>query len=404
MSAIVRRWPGRSVISMRRAFLGPGMLATILQLVLATAPSVAAGRETPTPNGVDRNSPVDLGFSGIDSHERRVTARVGTTLAVEPTGLSRDLPPTPSITDASQLSAVSEMQFAYRLGWRRRYTWRLVVTVLIILAQGMLITKLLTQLRQRRLAERALQGHLIDATHASRLAIAGELTASIAHEIKQPLAAILSNTEAAEMVLQFDRDPRESLRPILADIRRDDLRASEVIRRLRALLARHEVEHSPTDLNAIVADACALLQGEAERRDVRIEKQQDSVAPIAGDRTQIQQVLINLIMNAMDAVAGVSGERRKIFVSVTSAEGYCTVRVRDLGEGIRTGELPKIFKSFYSSKRAGMGLGLSITRTIVESHGGFVKVTSRLGEGSEFLASFPSSHFTVQDLRTTGAT
>lgn len=278
-----------------------------------------------------------------------------------------------------------------------------LIVVLLALGQGVLITTLLVQLRRRRHAERELQSHLINATHSSRVAIAGELAASIAHEIKQPLAAILSNTEAAESLLQSHGNLRDLLWPILADIRRDDLRATEVIRRLRSLLARHEVERNPMDLNAAVADACALLHGEARRRGVRIEIRQDTVARILGDRIQIQQVLMNLIMNAMDAVEDLSEERRTIIVSVTSLAQCPTVQVCDLGHGIRASDLPKVFKSFYSSKRTGMGLGLSIARTIVESHGGFMEATSRFGEGSEFRASFPPFQSIAQALRIAGA-
>ncbi len=161
------------------------------------------------------------------------------------------------------------------------------------------------------MAERALQSGIVDATHASLLAVAPELTASIANEINQPLAAILSNTESAESLLKSeanlraDGSLRQSLRPILASIHRDDLRASEVIARLRAFLAKHEGAQEPTDLNAVVADACVLLRGEAADRRVRIEMRNDSGAQIIGDRIQIQQVLINLLNNAMDAVADV---------------------------------------------------------------------------------------------------
>jgi C4-dicarboxylate-specific signal transduction histidine kinase len=256
---------------------------------------------------------------------------------------------------------------------------------------------------RRRLAERTLQRHLIETTHASRLALAGELTASIAHEIKQPLAAILSNAETAEVILHSDQNLRNSLRPILADIRRDDIRASEVILRLRALLAKHEAEHHPTDLNAIVADVCALLRSEADHRKVRIEIVQDSVAQIMGDRIQIQQVLINLMMNAMDAVANVSEERRTICISVTRSEQHSTVTVSDLGQGIRSSELHKVFNSFYSTKHTGMGLGLSIARAIVEAHGGRLWVKSRAGRGTEFHASFPAMESAVQDLHTAEA-
>ncbi|HEY2462658.1 MAG TPA: HAMP domain-containing sensor histidine kinase [Steroidobacteraceae bacterium] len=304
--------------------------------------------------------------------------------------------------DARRLPAGCEIRFAELPYWRE-HPGRVAAILAIILSEAALITALLVELWRRRVAERALQRHLIETTHASRLALAGELTASIAHEIKQPLAAILSNAETAEVILLSDQNLRNSLPPILADIRRDDIRASEVIRRLRALLAKHEVEHHPTDLNAIVADVCALLRSEADRRKVRIEIVQDSVAQIMGDRIQIQQVLINLIMNAMDAVANVSEDRRTICVSVASSEQHSTVTVSDLGQGIRSSELHKVFNSFYSTKHSGMGLGLSIARAIVEAHGGRIWVDSRAGRGSEFHTSFPALASAMQDLHTTEA-
>jgi C4-dicarboxylate-specific signal transduction histidine kinase len=274
------------------------------------------------------------------------------------------------------------------------------VSLTKILGPNALTTAFLSQLRQRRIGDRSLQ----DETHASQLALAGELTASIAHEIQQPLAAILSNIETAQFLLQSEVSLRtnerlwDSLSCILADIRRDDLRASEVIHRLRSLLDKHEIELKLADLNTIVVDTCELLQGEAERRRVRIDIQQDSAAQVVGDRIQIQQVLINLIMNSMDAVEDVSEERRTIIVSVTSSERRSTINVRDRGHGIQASELPKIFEAFSSSKHTGMGLGLWIARTIVEAHGGCIEVTSSPGEGSEFRASFPSMKSTAQEL------
>ncbi len=304
--------------------------------------------------------------------------------------------------DASLLPAGCEIRFVELPYWRE-HPWRTAAIFVLILGETALITALFIELRRRRLAERTLQRHLIETTHASRLALAGELTASIAHEIKQPLAAILSNTETAEVILHSNLNLRNLLRPILADIRRDDIRASEVIRRLRALLAKHEVEHRPTDLNAVVTEVCDLLRSEADSRRVRIEVVQDSVGKMMGDRIQIQQVLINLIMNAMEAVADMKEEQRTICISVTGTEQHAMVTVSDLGHGIRSSDLQKVFNSFYSTKHSGMGLGLSIARAIVESHGGRIWVESRPGRGTEFHVRFPATAEAVQDLHTADA-
>ncbi len=361
-----------------------------------------------------------LGFGifggSMESYERAgrlVAEQVQAAIAGEPIDPSRVVLTVPSrcIADARALRRWSlderllppgcELWFN-NPGYWEKYMLQTLATLVLIFA-AVLIATLLRQLRRRRLAERELRNHLIETTHASRLAIAGELTATIAHEMRQPLAAILSNTETAEFLLDSEGDVREALRPILADIRRDDLRASEVTRRLRSLLAKHEVERRPTDLNAVVADVYGLLQGEAKRRGMRIELQLVSVAQISGDRVELQHVLINLILNAMDALQDVGEERRTIIVSTASSGRCSTITVRDFGHGIGASELPKIFRSFYSSKRTGMGLGLSIARTIVESHGGCMEVTSRWGEGSEFRAVFPSMQATGQELRNASA-
>lgn len=225
---------------------------------------------------------------------------------------------------------------------------------------------------------------------ASRLAIAGELTASIAHEINQPLAAILTNAEAAEMILQADVDRREDLRMILSDIRRDDLRASDVIRRLRTLLSNKAIERQAFEFAEIVSDACDILQAEARRRVVTLVVRNVEVAGrVFGDPVQIQQVLINLVLNAMDAVVDLPLDRRTIVVSVESEADGLAVTVRDRGRGIPPEHVPKLFDSFFSTKRRGMGLGLSIARTIVEAHGGRIRVESDPGNGTVFRVSLP---------------
>jgi signal transduction histidine kinase len=292
--------------------------------------------------------------------------------------------------DASALPADCELRFV-EPSFLGRYWWQSLLVVVTLLAQSALIAALLLQLRRRRTAEASLQAQRVQLLHASRLAVAGELTASIAHEINQPLGAILANADAAEMLLGSGRMPREELLQILADIRRDDLRASEVIKRLRALLARHETERRRFDLNGAVEDVVAIVRAEARRRGVTVESAlhaRDAV--VLGDPVQIQQVIINLMLNAFDASAGAPEEARRVRIETVDTPAGVQLGVRDFGSGIASADLPRIFDSFYSTKQGGMGLGLAITRSIVESHGGTITAANR-NPGAEFVVHLPSA-------------
>jgi C4-dicarboxylate-specific signal transduction histidine kinase len=260
----------------------------------------------------------------------------------------------------------------------------------VILLQAGLIAALMLEHRRRMKAEMALVQRGSELAHASRLAIAGELTASIAHEINQPLAAILANTEAAELMLKSGRQGPDEIGRILADIRRDDLRASGVISRLRTLLAKHAVARQPFELNNAVADGCEMLDAEARRRAMTlVVRPHASPLHVNGDPIQIQQVLINLLLNAMDAVGDLPEERRKIVVSIAESAATVEVTVSDRGHGIDPAHLPKLFDSFFSTKHRGMGLGLSITRSIVEAHGGKIWAVSTPGKATVFHLALP---------------
>ena len=216
------------------------------------------------------------------------------------------------------------------------------------------------------------------------------LTGAIAHEINQPLGAILSNADAADLILESGTDRRNELRGILADIRRDDERASEVIHRLQELLGKGEFERKPVELNEVVSDLEPILRAEAKRRGVTLEiRPALMTTTIVGDRIQIQQILINLVLNAMDAVADVPEVRRTVVVSIARGESGALISVRDRGPGIAPEHRAKLFESFFSTKRTGMGLGLSITRTIVEAHGGRVWAENGPGEGACFRSNCP---------------
>jgi signal transduction histidine kinase len=262
----------------------------------------------------------------------------------------------------------------------------------VLLIQSGLIGWLLFERRRRRLAESVEHDLRSDLAHASRLTIAGELTGSIAHEINQPLGAILSNADAADLILESGSDRRDELRAILSEIRRDDLRANEVIRRLRALLIKHEAEHRPFALDEGMREAEALLRPEARRRQVTLDFRTPAApVTIVGDRVQTQQVLINLVLNAMDAIADEPEGRRAVVVSVERTGGGVELAVRDRGHGIAPEHLPKLFEPFFSTKRQGMGLGLSIARTLVESHGGRIWAENAADRGAVFHVELPTT-------------
>ena len=207
---------------------------------------------------------------------------------------------------------------------------------------------------------------------AARLATIGEITAGITHEVAQPLGAILNNVETALFLLEKKRPALGAVKAILEDIRHDDLRASQVVRRTRALLQNRDMLREQVNLNKVLAEAVDLLWLQASRRGVALAFSPGAVPSISADAVHLQQVVINLIGNALDAAeVGVTGIRR-VEVLSRYVEGSVRVSVRDSGCGIATEHIESIFESFHSSKAEGLGMGLSIARAIVSAHGGCI--------------------------------
>jgi two-component system sensor kinase FixL len=217
----------------------------------------------------------------------------------------------------------------------------------------------------------------------------GQLASSLAHELSQPLGAILRNTEAAEMLLDAERPDVEELKAIVADIHRDDRRAGEVIDRLRALLKRRQMVSQPLHLDALVNDVQAVIRADAASRHVTIDWQvEPGLPPIAGDRVHLSQVLINLIINAMDAVMERAPADRRVAVQARRGDGQAVeLCVSDTGHGIPPELLSRIFEPFYTTKESGMGMGLSICRTIVNEHRGALTAENRPEGGATFRIS-----------------
>jgi signal transduction histidine kinase len=226
---------------------------------------------------------------------------------------------------------------------------------------------------------------MAELAHINRFSTAGELTASIAHEINQPLGAILANAETAQSILTSPRPDIAELNNIVDDIIHDNRRASEVMRRMRSLLRKAPFETKNFDLNELVRETLEFLAGLAVARKVELDSLLMPVAlPIMGDRVQLQQVILNLVVNAMDAMANTSGDSRKVNFRTSRVDNFGELAISDSGPGIPEDKLKKIFEPFFTSKAEGMGMGLSIARTIVEAHNGRIWAENQPGGGALF--------------------
>ena len=289
----------------------------------------------------------------------------------------------------SNLPAGSTLYFRELTGWER-YSWQIALTAAVILAQAGFISALLHANRRRQFAEMQSRERLTELARVVRFSTAGELTASIAHEINQPLGAILANAETAEAILQSSNPDIAELNDIVKDILQDDRRASEVIRRMRSLLAKAPFELKRLDLNDLVADTVELLSALAVARKCEVFTVITPEAlPILGDRIQLQQVILNLIVNGIDAMQDTPRENRIISIRTSRLEDFAELSVSDLGPGIPEEKLKEIFEPFFTSKPGGMGMGLSIARTIIEAHHGLILARNRDHGGASFRIKLP---------------
>jgi two-component system sensor kinase FixL len=257
--------------------------------------------------------------------------------------------------------------------------------------QATLAVAIVEDVTRRRLAESDAERLRQEISHFARVTMMGELTAAIAHELNQPLSAILSNSQAALRFLSQENPDLSMVKEILDDIVSDDRRASEVIVRLRALLSKGRTAHVPLDINDIIQEVAGIIRVDTRMKDCRFRL---TLAPglpkVLGDRVQVQQVLLNLIINALDAMKTTQTQDRQINVtSALHSAREIIVSVRDRGSGIPEEKLQEIFEPFYTGKAEGMGMGLSICRSIVQSHGGRIMAKNNLARGATVEFTLP---------------
>ena len=245
---------------------------------------------------------------------------------------------------------------------------------------------------ERRRAEDALHKAQAEVAHVTRVMTMGELVASIAHEVNQPLGAIVTNGHAGVRLLSREPPDIEKSREVMERMIADGMRASEVIKRIRELLHKAPPEKASLNINETVEEVIALVSSDLRRSKVALRSELASnLPPVVGDRIQLQQVILNLILNGKDAMSTVQNRPRELLVTSRSSQaGEAVVAVRDYGQGLTPGDEDKIFDPFFTTKPGGMGLGLSISRTIIEAHGGTLWATQNEGRGATLHFSLPA--------------
>ena len=269
------------------------------------------------------------------------------------------------------------------------YRWQIVAIAAVILMQAALILGLLWEHRRRRRLEVEGRQRMAELAHMNRQATAGQLSASIAHELNQPLGAILNNVEAAALIVDSPSPNLEEIKTILDDIKRDDERASKVIKRLRRLLTRGAFDPQEVDLNKVVREVVRIASAQAAAHDVTLDSNlAQQPLRVNGDRVQLQQVILNLIVNGIDAIAEMPNGVREIACRSWASDGQALISIRDTGPGIPSDRLERLFEPFFTTKQDGMGMGLCIAHAIIEAHGGKISAESR-PSGAVFHVSLP---------------
>jgi PAS domain S-box-containing protein len=250
-------------------------------------------------------------------------------------------------------------------------------------------------LSERKRAEEGLQRAHAELAHVTRVMTLGELTASIAHEVTQPLAAIVTNGDACLRLLESDEPNLGETRKAVASIIRDARRAAEVVARVRALLKKSDVDRTPLDLGQVIREVLVLVQPEVTRHRIVLRTSlADDLPPVLGDRIQLQQVMLNLLTNAIEAMRDVADRERELVISArrhdVGPDAGVLVAVEDTGVGFERVDAHQLFEALYTTKPDGLGMGLSISRSIILAHGGRLWATPNAGYGATFQFVLPA--------------
>ena len=256
----------------------------------------------------------------------------------------------------SNLPPGSEIRFREPGLWEK-YRWQTISVAALLLIQAALISVLLHERRKRNNAELESRHRMTELAHVNRQAAAGELSSSIAHELNQPLGTILTNTETAQLILNSPSPDLSEIKEILADIRRDDLRASEVIHRMRSFLTRSPFEAKSIDINDTMREVFDFLSVQASARNVALYlKPSQEPLRVKGDPVQLQQVIMNLILNSMDAMVAMPCGRTVIGRTEMHGASSAVISISDSGPGIPSEKLNVVFDPFFTTKKQGMGI------------------------------------------------
>jgi C4-dicarboxylate-specific signal transduction histidine kinase len=275
-----------------------------------------------------------------------------------------------------------------------------IITVAAFWMTALIVTGLMRRMQAARdkhvAASERLRAAQVELAHANRVATVGQMTASIAHEVNQPIGALVTNAHAALRWLRADPPNLDEVSQALEDIIKDGRRVSDVIDGLRALVKKAPPKTVLLDINGAIMDTVALARGEIVNNGVALETQlATDLPPVRGDRIQLQQVIMNLVVNAVEAMGAVDEGTRELQIGASKDQDDIHITVRDAGPPLRPESLERFFEAFHSTKPSGMGMGLSICRSIIEAHEGRIWATANATGGATLHVTLPASRATT---------